>query len=1098
VRLPWLDINARLQVAANHHAHDPQKGRNAGKEGKPIFSLPGFNLRSKKGRQQKHSDHSGNGNGNGNRNGNGNGKENSAAAGSSDIATALDNELFGTGGLGGGGSNGGGSNGGGNGIGNGDKPLSAEDWQDLTVPKKKKVWQSWTGLSVMAVGVVIPCALMLMTVGSLPKRLTLVVLNHPLEALAEILLTASIPIANYIVWSAICKNNLKFSLARGISLGAAAGSSLMIAAICMAAIFAGQQDLNPELGMGFNAGLSWLALLFAASAAVSVFLANKVRLTRDFARSRMQVLIFTIIGALLSVFTYISAEARPFAIRIAEREATSKKPEERMVGMEKLRSLYPERELLMECSDSRAAGLPGLFIPLKASAQHELYFALTGKPFSFKDITNTDLTMMPDEYLSLHVVGDKVPGLSMLRSYMTGILHSDTLSSTIDWTFVFKNETSRDQEVRSEISLPPGAVVTGLKLWTKGEPEKAVFSAIGSKHAVSEAASTDSPAWVVDLGHNRVLLHCYPVSQTEETECSITVVMPMNPDGSNKATVSMPRFIATNFDMSGEHQVRLRSDSQLSCSGDCLKAGFSQTHQRTLTGELTGDQLEKTGLLITANRPSENKPIAILDKMAVSLKYHEDVFRAKELERRKLRSPKQSLMVPNQLIVMIDGSKGVQRQLEEMTHALTPKTKSHKAQPIKIKVVKPLYVVQKLEHISAPAPKSLVVVVDGSLTMNKYAQELSGALKSLPGNVPTSIIVASDDAKRLEAIKLDRNADQLSKVKFVGGQDNLRAVVKASELAGETKGGAVLWIHGPQPIFNEEKYIMPPYVAAPQFYDLPLGSGETDTFDFFKNHSEIGPFAQVPRNASSVGRDLTAFFSKWQPNTDGYAVKLSLTETKPKDAVVPSLEQAQELLTLQANDVVKDLISKRHIRRATNTSMAYGLVTPVCSTLIQHEETYQNVEEPIANEQAAAASPQPADAMYANTRATAFEAPASDGVPRLQGATNGSIGPQGSDATYVTGVNTAGTVRVNNLANLEALLNILANLCEAGFGLIGVVVLLNSLVSKTMVLEMFGQELEISRAARVAAGIGLIIMGLAFPGVINWFVASARDANLFS
>ncbi len=42
-------------------------------------------------------------------------------------------------------------------------------------------------------------------------------------------------------------------------------------------------------------------------------------------------------------------------------------------------------------------------------------------------------------------------------------------------------------------------------------------------------------------------------------------------------------------------------------------------------------------------------------------------------------------------------------------------------------------------------------------------------------------------------------------------------------------------------------------------------------------------------------------------------------------------------------------------------------------------------------------------------------------APTLQGATNGTIGPQGSDATYITGVNTAGTVRVNNLANSGSL-----------------------------------------------------------------------------
>lgn len=43
-----------------------------------------------------------------------------------------------------------------------------------------------------------------------------------------------------------------------------------------------------------------------------------------------------------------------------------------------------------------------------------------------------------------------------------------------------------------------------------------------------------------------------------------------------------------------------------------------------------------------------------------------------------------------------------------------------------------------------------------------------------------------------------------------------------------------------------------------------------------------------------------------------------------------------------------------------------------------------------------------------------------DAAPALQGATNGTIGVQGSDATYVTGVNTAGTVRTEN--NLDAVM----------------------------------------------------------------------------
>jgi len=43
-----------------------------------------------------------------------------------------------------------------------------------------------------------------------------------------------------------------------------------------------------------------------------------------------------------------------------------------------------------------------------------------------------------------------------------------------------------------------------------------------------------------------------------------------------------------------------------------------------------------------------------------------------------------------------------------------------------------------------------------------------------------------------------------------------------------------------------------------------------------------------------------------------------------------------------------------------------------------------------------------------------------DAAPSLQGATNGTIGVQGSDATYITGVNTAGTVRADN--NLDSVM----------------------------------------------------------------------------
>ena len=130
-------------------------------------------------------------------------------------------------------------------------------------------------------------------------------------------------------------------------------------------------------------------------------------------------------------------------------------------------------------------------------------------------------------------------------------------------------------------------------------------------------------------------------------------------------------------------------------------------------------------------------------------------------------------------------------------------------------------------------------------------------------------------------------------------------------------------------------------------------------------------------------------------------------------------------------------------------------------------------------------NPQAANGTGSQTLQTGI-APA----PQLQGATNGTIGPQGADATFVTGVNTAGTVRVNNLANLEALLNIIAN----GMEILGI-----AWGGPTMIMGFMHMAAGTQDAMkRVLFGAAGVTGGLATPGCINWLVASARDANLFN
>ena len=111
-------------------------------------------------------------------------------------------------------------------------------------------------------------------------------------------------------------------------------------------------------------------------------------------------------------------------------------------------------------------------------------------------------------------------------------------------------------------------------------------------------------------------------------------------------------------------------------------------------------------------------------------------------------------------------------------------------------------------------------------------------------------------------------------------------------------------------------------------------------------------------------------------------------------------------------------------------------------------------------------------------------------APKLQGATNGTIAPQGADATVIQGVNTAGTVRVNNLANLEALLNIIAN----GMEILGI-----AWGGPTMIMGFMHMAAGSHDAMKkVLFGAAGVTGGLATPGCINWLVASARDAALFN
>ena len=928
---------------------------------------------------------------------------------------------------------------------------SPEEWnEEIQGPKPRRLWQGLDGIAVMLFGMVLPLISMSLMCLCVPKRLTLVLLSHPLETLTEMALIAAIPIANYLIWGGICKNRVRFARMSSLALGGACGAALFMAGICISAMFMAGDQLRDEIGTDFAMGFCWISLIAVMAAAASGYLLFRLRATRDFANSKRQVIIMGVVGCLLSLVAFAGAESLPWYIRYVEHMAASPSREEAQKGLALLRQLNPERELRMECSDTRAAGIPGLFIPVKQSSEHDLYFALTGKPYSYRDFKNTDLSSMPDDYLSRNVVGELVKGLELSRSTLTGTIHPRTLTATMQWTLVLKNDTTQPQEARGELALPPGAVITGLTKWSNGEPDEARFLASGkAEGAVStwSNAGHDSTGMVTDLGHGRLLLHCYPIAAEEQTKVRVSFVVPLKPEGLDNATVPLPEFVASNFSLTGEHQMRLQSAGHISCTAKDVTQERTAAGEYILSGTLTEDELHKPKLDLKVAHEN-GKTIAAFDKLAVDIAV-EDEKRTEANAHREQR-----YTYDGQIFLVFDTDTPAENQVKQIKRAMARQNND-----TVITTIPPHYVSETVERVSAAAPSRLVVVVDGSASTGQYAQQVRDALAKLPAGIPTEMMIASQERSDLgKPVALPGALNLLDETTFIGGQNNLKTVVRAAERAGETKNGAVLWIHGPQPASNQDIFIMSPYVAIPKFYEMTLGSGDVDTVEFFKNHPEVGPFVQIPHNDKTMQADMTSFFERWSKNSGAYGVKLSQMTMKPINAEKLSEDESRELLVLQANQRCRSLCSAKQYERATLIAVRYGFVSPVSCALIEASSHGQG----------------------------------GGGSGTLQGATNGTIGPT------ISGINTAGTVRVNNLANVEALLNIMANMAEVVLGIGGLLVLLHGITRGNITADIMGQDVEITAGQRIVVGAIMLITGLVTPGMINWFVASARDANLFS
>ncbi len=211
----------------------------------------------------------------------------------------------------------------------------------------------------------------------------------------------------------------------------------------------------------------------------------------------------------------------------------------------------------------------------------------------------------------------------------------------------------------------------------------------------------------------------------------------------------------------------------------------------------------------------------------------------------------------------------------------------------------------------------------------------------------------------------------------------------------------------------------------------------------------------------------TYIHSRLPADVDGESTILERSKSAPAGRVVMSEAAAHRVSTLWAAREVSRLLSENRSTEAQDLAAVYRIVSPISGAVVlEMESDYRrnglNRDQymlSVPGRRAIASKfPQPATAAGTITPFVVNGQTVSNAAPFLQGVTNGTIAPAGPltsaaswmvassrDAnlfggeviprqeTLINGFNTAGTVRVNKLANLEAVLNILASAGDVGF-----------------------------------------------------------------
>jgi hypothetical protein len=412
-------------------------------------------------------------------------------------------------------------------------------------------------------------ALPLITLGvELTTRMNSEVFFDPLPSLFHVLLVAFVPAANLAVWWTLHRQRTRHLQTLALANGCAVGIALFYTLLFLPLLPIGAIAL-----IYFGMGLLPLTPLLSLIIAISL----RVRLSRFAGRSQTSLRLWP--GVAMGIVALLALDVPATFTRFGMQMATSTTAQTRSQGVRWLRIAGSEDLLLRLCyvrSGATTDMLSFLFNithPISTAEAREIYYRVTGVPFNAVPApvpTRRGRRQFFGDFdgdQGAETVGGRVRGLSLAASRLDGSLDGNAALGYLEWTLVFRNDSDISGEARSQIALPPGAVVSRLTLWIEGEEREAAFAGRREvRQAYQSVVSRNrDPVLVTTAGQDRILVQLFPVPAHGEMKMRVGMTLPLSLRGNQEAVLKLPYFHERNFDTGPQlrHAVWVESKSPL-------------------------------------------------------------------------------------------------------------------------------------------------------------------------------------------------------------------------------------------------------------------------------------------------------------------------------------------------------------------------------------------------------------------------------------------------------------------------------------------------------------------------------------------------------